>query len=124
MNMTYDQAQAQRRRNSTVLNAFLPQTLDERMSKLRDRMRQAWPTFGRSGLGDEIYSALHIQDHDTGTIVRFFSRTDPVTFDPVGAVKHGAYWYLSEKIEDKDRLTNKEMQAYLIANELNWVALV
>lgn len=122
--MTWDQSCAQRKRNVKVLNAFLPQTLDERKAKLADRMQQAWPTFGRCGMGGKAWDALYIEQHDSGTVVRFFDCEDPPTFHPVGAVKHGAYWWLSEPLDGLTKLTNKQMQTWLAESQLNWVVIV
>lgn len=121
--MTWTEANVQRQRNARALNSFLPRTLEERRAKLADRMGQAWPTFGRNGLYDLVYNPLLITAHDTGTVVRFFDSGTTPTFDSVGAVKHGAYWYLSEPRDGLERFTNKQMQAYLQVNKLNWVVL-
>lgn len=120
----WEQADAQRQRNTKILNAFLPQTIDERLGKLADRLTQAWPVFGRCGLGSADYSPLRLNDYDPGTVVRFFSCIEPTTFDPIGVVKHGAHWHLSAPVDGLTKFTNKQMQDYLIANDLNWVVIV
>jgi hypothetical protein len=94
------------------------------MAKLQERMSQAWPVFGRYGLPSKEYSALDIMEHDSGTIVRFFALVPGAAFDSMGAVKHGAHWHLSESRDGLDKFTNKQMQAYLLENELNWVVIV
>jgi len=103
------------------LQDFLPRTLDERKAKLTERMNQAWPTFYLSG--DWSYKKLWLHDHDNGTVIRFFAGT-PVTFDSIGAVKHGAFWYLSEPINEMERFDHRQMLTYLEENKLNWVVLL
>lgn len=121
--LSWHEADTLRRRVARVLNAFLPQTLEERLSKLQDRMATAWPEFGRSGLYDRL-AILDLTQHESGTVVRFFNcDEDQPTFDPVGAVKHGAYWWLSAEINGVGKMSNKEMQQYLRTNKLNWVII-
>jgi hypothetical protein len=115
--MLPDDAKMQTNRKN--LQQFLPRTLDERLARLQERMQQAWPTFGSSGLSDGWYK-LHISYHEAGTVIRFFA-DDAMTFDDLGAVKHGAYWHLSHEVEGRKTFTNRQMQAYLSANKLNWV---
>lgn len=104
------------------LQDFLPRTLDERLAKLRERIGQAWPTFSIVGGYDQW--RLYLIDHDQGTIIRFYRPGKPITFDPVGAVKHGAAWYLSAPIDGATKFNNTQMQAYLETNELNWVVIL
>jgi len=119
-------ARAQDAANSTLppsnLQDFLPKTLGERLAKLRDRLNQAWPEFSFSG-GYE-YRQLYLCDHSRGDVVRFYRPGKPITFDPIGAVKHGASWYLSEPIDGVSKFNNAKMQAYLAANKLNWVIIL
>lgn len=104
------------------LQDFLPHTLDERLAKLRERLDQAWPTF--SSVGGHDQWRLYLIDHEQGTLVRFYRPGRPITFDPVGAVKHGAAWYLSAPINGVSKFNNVQMQDYLSANELNWVIIL
>ena len=101
------------------LQAFLPVTLEERIRKMTERLNQQWPTFGASGLGKDSY-LLHIGDHESGTVVRFFE-DDAKSFTSTAAVKHGAYWHLSEPVGAAVRLNNRQMQAWLADQNLNWV---
>jgi hypothetical protein len=107
------------RSHSKSLQEFLPRTLDERLEKLRERINAKWPTFSRSGLYGHI-NELYLSDYDGGTVVRFFA-DDGKSFHHVGAVKHGAHWHPSEPIDGLARLTSRQMQDWLSANQLNWV---
>ncbi len=105
------------------LTAFLPHTLEERKAKLKERMSQQWPTFYRSGYHD--FNKLWIGDHVPGTVVVFFKSKDSlITFDKYGVVKHGAFWYLSEPMDGHERLSNQQMQDYLVDAKLNWIVLL
>lgn len=106
----------------TNLQDFLPKTLDERLAKLRERLNQAWPTFTVSGSFD--HRRLYLCDHEQGAVVRFYRAGKPATFDPVGAVKHGAMWHLSAPIDGVSKFNNPQMRAYLASNELNWVVIL
>lgn len=104
------------------ISDFLPRTLDERLAKLRERLMQAWPTFSR--YGDHEYARLWLHDHDQGTLVRFYRSMSPITFDSVGAVRHGAYWHLSEALDGVTKLGDAQMREYLAINKLNWVIIL
>jgi hypothetical protein len=106
----------------TTLQDFLPKTLDERLAKLRERLNQAWPTFSTCGGYDR--NSLYLCDHEQGAMVRFYRAGRPITFDPVGAVKHGAMWHLSGPINDVTKFNNPQMHAYLESNELSWVIIL
>ena len=106
----------------TTLHDFLPRTLDERIAKLRERLNQAWPTFSCAGGYDR--NSLYTIDHEAGTIVRFYRSGRPITFDPVGAVKHGAAWHLSAPVDGVSKFNNQQMQDYLAINKLNWVVIL
>lgn len=106
----------------TTLQNFLPCTLYERLAKLRERLDQAWPTFSHVGGHDQW--RLYRIDHDSGTMVRFYRAGRPITFDPVGAVKHGAAWHLSEPLEGQTKFNDLQMQEYLAVNKLNWVIIL
>lgn len=117
-----EELRKRRASNALHLTAFTPLSLEERLAKLKERLDQAWPSFGPSGLYEVDY-LLHASDHTSGTVVRFFSDGRPTTFDSLGVIKHGAYWYLSEVVNGFTRFTNKEMQEYLRINKLNWVVV-
>jgi hypothetical protein len=102
------------------LSQFIPRTLDERLMALRERLNQAWPTFYRNG-GWE-YSSLWIEDHEVGTMVRFYAGS-PITFHPVGAIKHGPFWVLSAEIDGLTRMNGHQMREFLTDNKLNWVII-
>jgi len=52
--------------------------------------------------------------------VRFFA-DDGQSFHHVGAVRHGAYWHLSETINGLTKFTSRQMQDWLVEQQLNWV---
>jgi hypothetical protein len=106
----------------TTLQDFLPKTLDERLAKLRERLNQAWPTFSTCGGYDR--NCLYTGDHEQGAVVRFYRAGRPITFDPVGAVKHGSTWYLSAPIGGISKFNTPQMQDYLSTNKLNWVIIL
>lgn len=109
--------------HSKLVETFMPYTLEERLLKMQERLKQAWPTFGRSGLVDS-WPELNLREHHGGTVVRFFVGADALTFTSLAAVKHGAHWFLSESINDSVKLTGVEMRAYLKANNLTWVVVL
>jgi len=108
--------------NRAVLASYWPKTKEERLAKLKERMDQAWPTFGETGLYSE-WNLLYISDRVPGTMVRFFTDGVPTTFDTLGAVRHGPYWFLSETVEGRDYMTDTQMRSYLEINKLNWVVV-
>jgi hypothetical protein len=104
-----------------TLADFLPKTFEERMAKLTERMTQRWPTFHRHGEFDD--NCLFLVDHEPGTVVRFFGGA-PLTFDSLGAVKHGPFWCLSREVDGLQKWGNRQMQNYLRANRLHWVVML
>jgi hypothetical protein len=106
-----------------LVETFLPYSLEERILKMRERLTQAWPSFGRSSRC-AFPSELDLREHHGGTVVRFFVGDDALTFTGLAAVKHGAHWFLSEPIDDAIKLTGIEMRAYLKVHNLSWVVVL